>query len=160
MTLDGNVEFGSWFNHTREWWDAIHGKQRQQHSQALWLHYEDILNDMPTAVRMIADFLGITTGISLDKKDATMNLSLDELVDRVVGESSFERMKGRAVDSYNRLVRMHGRSKVPGSPAHFRRGTIGDWKHELSADEIALLDGAFEEHVNKPLAGHLRYTWG
>lgn len=171
MTLDGNVEFGSWFNHTRDWWTAVHGapQEQRQHRQMLWLHYEDILNDMEGAVRTIADFLHVRNkgntvlddDVMVDGDEVVVmdDDAFESLVRTVVVESSFQRMRDRANEDYARLVRVHGRSKVPGSPAHFRQGRIGGWKDELSTEHSASIDMAFEEQVNAPLEGNLRFIW-
>lgn len=73
--MKDRVENNSFWEWTREWRAVFEsGKAR-----AIWLMYEDMVADMPAAVRQIADFCGIEAS--------------DELVARVAELSTLDSMK-------------------------------------------------------------------
>jgi hypothetical protein len=51
--LRGRVEFGSWFEHVRGWW--LH----RDDPNVLFLHYEDLLDDLEDGLRRIIAFCGL-----------------------------------------------------------------------------------------------------
>lgn len=49
--IKGNAYYGSWFDHVTEWW------AHRDDENVLFLWYEDLLRDLPAAIRKIATFL-------------------------------------------------------------------------------------------------------
>jgi len=64
----------SWPDHVEGWW-----RRAEQHQNVLFVHYESMKKDLPSAVKKVAKFL-------------EMDLSAEE-IDKVVQRSSFEYMK-------------------------------------------------------------------
>lgn len=101
-------------HHTQSWWDYRHL------DNIYFVHYGDLLRDLRSEVRGIAEFLEIA--ISDPAIDALLpNLSLDAM---------------RAQD-----VRVGGKSMwEDGAKTFYFKGTNGRWRGVLSAEEIAQYD--------------------
>ncbi|CAO2608054.1 Sulfotransferase 1C2 [Lemmus lemmus] len=71
--ISGKVNWGSWFDHVRGWWEI------RDRYQILFLFYEDMKRDPKREIQKVMRFMG-------------KNLD-DEVLDKIVQETSFERMK-------------------------------------------------------------------
>ena len=102
--LAGEVQYGSWFEHTRDWLNA------QNDPRVLVVRYEDLVADLRTAILAIGTFLGVP----LDSAD----------LDRIAARSSFQFMKAHEAlfDHANEVLLRLGvrRGKF------LRRGVVGN----------------------------------
>lgn len=114
--------FGGWLNHVLEWW-----KHKDQ-PNILFLKYEDLKKDPHKAVYTIAKFLEIVP-------------LTEELVERVVKESSFSTMsKNTAVDNRKR-------EGTNITIKYLRKGVVGDWKDHYTPEHNVV----FERKIGKVL---------
>lgn len=104
------MKMGLWFNHVSSWWP--------KHDDVLWLRYELMKRDLPSAVDSIIDFL--KWGVS------------NEIRDRVIQHSSFEWMKNN--EEKFQLHLDNGQLLV-NSNSFLRKGEIGDYKNILSIQQ-------------------------
>jgi aryl sulfotransferase len=113
--------FWSNLHHTATYWEYRHLPN------FMFIHYGDMLADLPGAVSRIADFANI---------DLT-----PEHHARVVEETTFANVKTRAADADKKS----GEGKVfwkGGSEAFFFKGTNGRWRDILTDEDLALYEQA------------------
>lgn len=122
---------------------------RRADPDVLWLHYEDLAEDLPAAIRLIAEFLGI-------------GADDPELQALAVQQASLESMKAHPT-KYDEHVLKHmrheavGLSKTDGADnAKVREGGVGKNKAQLSEAARAAIQRQWEE-VAKPLTGYASY---
>ena len=117
--------WGTWFDHVLGWW------KHNDASNILFVKYEDMLSDPLTHVRTVANFIGI--------ENAT-----DELIRVVTEKSSFRKMKDDSSCNYDWLM-----GKVfSGDSSFIRKGVVGNWKQQFSAEESKHLDDIFSEKMS------------
>ncbi|KAM5151710.1 sulfotransferase 1B1-like [Mantella aurantiaca] len=78
--IAGNVGFGSWGSHVREWWNL----RRQKN--ILYVFYEDMIEDPSREIRKVVEFLG---------KDIS-----EEAAERICQHTSFKAMKENPLTNY------------------------------------------------------------
>lgn len=123
--LDGNVPYGSWFNHVKTWWE-----KKKEHP-LLFLYYEDLKQNPKEEIKKVASFLGKT----LDEKT----------LDKIIHHTSFEMMKDNPMVNYTHLPSsMMDHSKSP----FMRKGTIGDWKNYFTVAQNELFDAIYEKEMS------------
>lgn len=108
--------------------------------QAIWLHYEKIIADLPAAVRSIAAFL---------------NIEVDEkLVAAVAEQCTFEAMKKNPKAN---CTWIQGSEQCKQSHAnHLRVGKAGEWKTVFTAEQ----DRVYTEYCERRLQGTgLLFDW-
>ncbi|CAO2608061.1 Sulfotransferase 1C2 [Lemmus lemmus] len=122
--ISGKVNWGSWFDHVRGWWEI------RDRYQILFLFYEDMKRDPKREIQKVMRFMG-------------KNLD-DEVLDKIVQETSFERMKENP---------MTNRSTVPKylldqsiSP-FMRKGTVGDWKNHFTVAQNEKFDEIYRQKM-------------
>ena len=84
----------------------------------LWLYYEDLLTNAKQEIIKIAKFLNVYHNLG------TNNNERNTIIDRIVNESSFKRMKS----DFNDL-------NVP-FKNFFRKGIMNDWKGIMTQKQI------------------------
>ena len=84
--------------------------------------YEDMKEDLTQAVTRIADFIG---------KDVSK-----EVIAKIVDLTSFEKMKDDNTANYSWYKIHHKENAAP----FMRKGSVGDWKNFLSAEQSAEID--------------------
>uniref|UniRef100_A0A8C8W6Y9 Sulfotransferase n=1 Tax=Peromyscus maniculatus bairdii TaxID=230844 RepID=A0A8C8W6Y9_PERMB len=119
--LKGNVPYGSWFEHTRNWLSM------RENDNFLLLSYEDMKKDSINI--KICDFLG--------KK-----LEPDEL-DLVLKYSSFQAMKENKMSNFS-LV---SEDVVNNGLVLMRKGITGDWKNHFTVAQAEAFDKVFQERM-------------
>ncbi|KAM5133151.1 sulfotransferase 2A1-like [Callospermophilus lateralis] len=121
--MEGNVPYGSWFEHIRGWMSM------RDRENVLLLSYEELQKDPRSAIEKIAQFLG--------KK-----LNPEEL-DSVLKNSSFQVMKENKMSNLEMLLEEF-------SSKHFkitRKGIVGDWKNHLTVAQAEALDKVYQEKM-------------
>ena len=86
------------------------------------LLYEDMKEDLTQAVTRIADFIG---------KDVSK-----EVIAKIADLTSFENMKDDNTANYSWNKIHHKENAAP----FMRKGSVGDWKNFLSAEQSAEID--------------------
>uniref|UniRef100_A0AC11D0P1 Uncharacterized protein n=1 Tax=Ovis aries TaxID=9940 RepID=A0AC11D0P1_SHEEP len=131
--MAGEVCYGSWYQHVREWWELSHTHP------VLYLFYEDIKEDPKREIQKILEFVGRSLP--------------EETVDRIVQQTSFKEMKKNPMTNYSTIpteIMDHSIS------AFMRKGITGDWKSTFTVAQNEL----FEAHYAEKMAGcKLRFRW-
>ena len=125
--LSTTTQFGTWFDHILGWWE------HKDAPNILFIKYEDMKADPHTAVRSVADFIGVT--------DAT-----EELIENVVQRSSFASMKKDNSSNYSWEIGPDKLLTEPGS-AFIRKGEVGNWKQYSSDEQSKLFDDMFTKKL-------------
>lgn len=110
--------FWSSLHHTRTWWDF------RDLPNILFVHYNDLLHDLPGEIRRVARYLDI---------DAT-----DDLITKIAKATTFDSMK-KQVD---RLVPDHEVTFKTGADVFVNKGTTGRWRNVLTDEDLALYQAA------------------
>ena len=139
-------DIGNVWTHLLDWY-------RHKH-QMLWLHYEDLLEDLPRCLRCIADFAEIdlseaTLGLVLERSTISamrqigskLNPSPDNYVGRIV------RRFGPETATYAQSMR-HGK---------MRRGVAGDGSKNLPPQSVQALDTEWNRRI-RPVLGYDSYA--
>ncbi|XP_052569255.1 probable alcohol sulfotransferase isoform X1 [Peromyscus californicus insignis] len=121
--LKGNVPFGSWFEHTRDWLSM------RGNDNFLLLSYEDMKKNTRGTIEKICDFLG--------KK-----LEPDEL-DLVLKYSSFQAMKENKMSNYSLVPE----DMITNGLVLMRKGVPGDWKNHFTVAQAETFDKVFQEKM-------------
>ncbi|XP_040834213.1 3-beta-hydroxysteroid sulfotransferase-like isoform X1 [Ochotona curzoniae] len=126
--LEGNVVYGSWFDHIRGW------SSKRDWENLLWLSYEELLQDTRGTVEKICHFMG-------------EKLTPEE-IGSVMKYSSFQFMKESkvsnfmALQDYN-LIDMEHRAGM----TLLRKGIAGDWKNHFTVAQAEAFDKIFKERT-------------
>ncbi|XP_057691514.1 sulfotransferase family 2, cytosolic sulfotransferase 3 isoform X2 [Corythoichthys intestinalis] len=124
--LEGKVMFGKWTDHVKSWKHADLG------DRIMYITYEQMIQDLPSAVRRIADFLG-------------KNLS-DEVIEKIANHCSFKSMQANKMSNFSLVPKMY----MDADKSQFlRKGIVGDWKKHFSSAQLA----HFSSTIYKELEG-------
>jgi aryl sulfotransferase len=110
--------FWSILHHTQTWWDFRHLPN------ILFVHYNDLLQDLKGGIRRVARFLEI--GAS------------EEILSYIARAVSFGSMKRQA----DRLVPDHEVTFRSGAQVFVNKGTIGRWQAVLDEEDLKLYEAA------------------
>ena len=100
------------------WWEHVpEWWSHRNEKNVLFLKYEDLKKDLPKGIELISEFLGCDLDQNTVHKITTM--------------TSFEALKNSEI----------GQER----PHMFRKGAIGDWIGQLSAEESATMDARYAE---------------
>ncbi|XP_003461390.2 3-beta-hydroxysteroid sulfotransferase-like [Cavia porcellus] len=124
--LQGNVLFGSWFEHVRGWLSL------RERENFLVLSYEELIKDTRSMVEKICQFLG--------KK-----LKPEE-IDLVLHYSSFQFMKENKMSNFSMLPE----DFITEGFSLMRKGVVGDWKNHFTVAQAE----AFDKIHQKKMAGY------
>ncbi|XP_071493687.1 sulfotransferase 1A1-like [Diadema antillarum] len=124
MAINGNIEFGPWPDHVKEFWEI------RQEENLLFLFYEDILQDPAKYIRMVADHIGRPLS--------------DEALQRVVENSSMpgmrktyqKRAEGNA-EPNSELIRLQ----------FLNKGKTGRWKNYFTVAQNEKFDEWFQKEM-------------
>ncbi|XP_064484775.1 sulfotransferase 1C2-like [Ornithodoros turicata] len=122
--MTGDVPYGSYFDHILSWYE--HRNDPNVHL----LYFEHLLEDTAAEVLKIADFV--------NAKEIGSRLRSDPgLLEKVVEKTSFTSLKKTAVPDEDVDDKDIGDWENPKGPSRnfFRKGVVGDWKNQLSADQ-------------------------
>ena len=116
----GNVWFGDFFDHVLSWWAHRHD------SKVLFLTFEDMKKDLPSAVARIARFIGVDIS--------------DEIISKIAEKTSFSAMKSNDTANYSW-------SQTSGKADFMRKGEVGDWVNYFTPEQSAEMDRVCSERL-------------
>jgi hypothetical protein len=122
LYLRGKVEFGSWFEHVQGWW------RHRNDPTVLFLRYEDLLDDLEGTVRKITAFCEFN--IAPDRMPTILERCRFAFMKQ--HESQFDPVTGASWEQGAQ------------GKAFLRNGRTGDWKGQLSPEQVTRFDRAFE----------------
>ncbi|XP_008296990.1 sulfotransferase family 2, cytosolic sulfotransferase 3 isoform X2 [Stegastes partitus] len=124
--LEGKVLFGKWTDHIKSWTKTELG------DRIMFITYEDMVQDLPAALRRISSFLG-------------RNLS-EEVIQKIAEHCSFKTMKSNRMSNFSLVPKVY----MDNDKSHFfRKGITGDWKNHFSSEQLA----RFTSVIRKELEG-------
>ncbi|XP_069549205.1 sulfotransferase family 2, cytosolic sulfotransferase 3 isoform X3 [Brachyistius frenatus] len=124
--LEGKVLFGKWTDHVKSW------KHSELGDRITYITYEEMVQDLPAALRHISDFLG-------------RNLS-EEVIQKIAEHCSFKTMKANNMSNFSLVPKVY----MDNDKSHFfRKGITGDWKNHFSTEQLA----RFTSVIRKELEG-------
>ncbi|XP_004774021.1 sulfotransferase 1A1 [Mustela putorius furo] len=118
--MAGEVSYGSWYQHVREWWELSHTHP------VLYLFYEDMKENPKREIQKILKFLGRSLP--------------EETVDLIVQQTSFKEMKKNSTVNYSTIpadIMDHSVS------AFMRKGITGDWKTTFTVAQNERFDADY-----------------
>ncbi|XP_044089339.1 sulfotransferase 1A1 isoform X2 [Neovison vison] len=118
--MAGEVSYGSWYQHVREWWELSHTHP------VLYLFYEDMKENPKREIQKILKFLGRSLP--------------EETVDLIVQQTSFKEMKKNSMANYSTIpadIMDHSIS------AFMRKGITGDWKSTFTVAQNERFDADY-----------------
>ncbi|XP_068592313.1 sulfotransferase family 2, cytosolic sulfotransferase 3 isoform X1 [Cebidichthys violaceus] len=124
--LKGKVLFGKWTDHVKSWRGADLG------DRIMYITYEEMVQDLPAALRRLSDFL-------------CRSLS-EEAIQKIAEHCSFKTMKNNNMSNFSLVPKKYMNSDT--SP-FLRKGVAGDWKNHFSPEQLA----RFTSVIRKELEG-------
>ncbi|XP_028281407.1 sulfotransferase family cytosolic 2B member 1-like isoform X1 [Parambassis ranga] len=122
--LDGRVLFGKWTDHVKSW------KNTELGDRIMYVTYEEMVQDLPAALRRMSDFLG-------------RNLS-EEVIQKIAENCSFKTMKANNMSNFSLVPKQY----MDNDRSHFlRKGITGDWKNHFSPEQLARFKSAIEKEL-------------
>ncbi|XP_068705631.1 amine sulfotransferase-like [Montipora foliosa] len=122
LFMKGKVGWSHWTDHVLGWW------KHREDPNVLFLKYEDLHKDLPSNVRLIAEFV---------QKPLS-----DEIINRIAEQCTFEGMMKNA-DSFKVIDRGDHSFQI------LRKGAVGDWKNYFTSE----LNERFGREVLEKLRG-------
>nr|AAI42762.1 Sult2st2 protein [Danio rerio] len=122
--LDGNIMFGSWFDHVKGWLNAA----EQEH--ILYISYEEMINDLRASVEKIATFLG-------------KSLS-SEVVEKIADHCVFKNMKQNKMSNLSLVPEEFMDQK---KSEFLGKGIAGDWKNHFSAAQEERFNAVYDDKM-------------
>ncbi len=116
--LQGRISgFGAWQKHIDSWLES----PLVRRGDLLLLKFEDMRNDMESAIRRMLDFFGVHVR--------------PEVIRAAIANNSLDRMRGKELESKT-LHQARG-----GEEGRFvRKGSVGGWRERLTDDQLNLID--------------------
>lgn len=121
--IQGELIYGDYFDHVLSWW------AHKDDDNVLFLKYEDMKKNLPSAVAQRAKFIG---------QDVSK-----ELVDEISHRTIFENMKEDSTANYEWMSSSHRSNQNP----YLRKGKIGGWKNYFTSEQSARLDAIYERRL-------------
>ncbi|KAF3814147.1 hypothetical protein GH733_018179 [Mirounga leonina] len=132
--MAGEVSYGSWYQHVREWWELSHTHP------ILYLFYEDMKEVRPPAAASLQN-----PKREIQKILKFVGHSLpEETVDLIVQHTSFNEMKNNSKTNYSTIplhVMDHSIS------AFMRKGISGDWKTTFTVAQNERFDADYAKKM-------------
>ncbi|XP_072018971.1 sulfotransferase 1A3-like isoform X2 [Amphiura filiformis] len=137
--ITGNIDYGSWFDHTLFWWN------RRHEENVLFMKYEDMQHDLHDAINKVANFLGANLTVAMTT--------------HIAEQCSFNSMKKNRncnpdtlgfMDSDPNKPKQQPEQTVDGATSDepqamfMRKGKIGDWKNYFSDEQSSRLDAQYK----------------
>ncbi|XP_029307858.1 sulfotransferase family 2, cytosolic sulfotransferase 3 [Cottoperca gobio] len=123
--LEGKVLFGKWTDHVKGWKSAELG------NRLMYITYEEMVQDLPAALRQMSDFLG-------------RNLS-EDTIQKIAEHCSFKTMKTNKMSNFSLVPKMY--MDADKSP-FLRKGVLGDWKNHFNSEQLAKFTSAIRKDLD------------
>ncbi|XP_042590814.1 sulfotransferase 2B1-like [Cyprinus carpio] len=120
--LDGNVMFGSWFDHVKGWINA------EEKDSILHIFYEEMIADLKGSVEKIAKFLG-------------KSLSQD-VMEKIADHCVFKNMKQNKMSNFSLVPNEFMDQK---KSEFMRKGIAGDWKNHFTEAQEQRFNAVYKE---------------
>uniref|UniRef100_A0ABM5ES92 Sulfotransferase n=1 Tax=Pogona vitticeps TaxID=103695 RepID=A0ABM5ES92_9SAUR len=121
--LNGNVIYGSWFDHVKGW-------MKMNRPNVFFISYEELHQDLRGSVKRICYFLGK----ELDSHQ----------LDEVVKYASFQIMKDNKMSNFSQIPEEYMNHK---KGKFMRKGVCGDWKNHLTVAQSEHFDHVYQEKM-------------
>ena len=123
LFVQGQVMYGSYFDHVLPWWQAA-----QNSDNILFLKYEEMNRDLAGGVAQIAAFINVPL--------------TQPLLERVIAGSTFQTMATHEKTNFTWVPQREG------VPSHFRKGIVGDWRTQFTAEQSELFDALYKQKMS------------
>ncbi|XP_070822535.1 sulfotransferase family 2, cytosolic sulfotransferase 3 isoform X3 [Chaetodon trifascialis] len=122
--LEGKVLFGKWTDHVKSW------RHTELGDRIMYITYEEMVQDLPAALRSLSDFLG-------------SNLS-EEVIQKIAEHCSFKTMKVNSMSNFSLVPKvLMDSDKSP----FLRKGVVGDWKNHFSSEQLARFTSVIRQEL-------------
>ncbi|AWO96974.1 putative sulfotransferase family cytosolic 2B member 1-like isoform 3 [Scophthalmus maximus] len=112
--LEGRVMFGKWTDHVKSW------RHTALQDRIMFIAYEEMVEDLPAALRRISEFLG--TKLS------------EKTIQKIAEHCSFKSMKANKMSNFSLIPKQYmDHDKSP----FLRKGIAEDWKNCFSSEQLA-----------------------
>ncbi|XP_077101935.1 sulfotransferase 2B1-like [Siphateles boraxobius] len=122
--LDGDIMFGSWFDHVKGWLNA------EDHESILYIFYEEMITDLKGSVEKIAQFLG-------------KSLSPD-VTEKIAEHCVFKNMKQNKMSNFSLVPEEFMNQK---KSEFLRKGIAGDWKNLFNEAQEQRFDAVYKDKM-------------
>ncbi|XP_055360335.1 sulfotransferase 2B1-like [Betta splendens] len=131
--LNGDVMFGSWFDHVKDWLSA------GSNERIMYISYEEMILDLKDSVSRMALFL---------------EKPLDaEVIEKIADRCLFKNMKKNNMSNYS----MVPREVIDQTKSGFlRKGIAGDWKNQLTKAEAEHFDAVYKDKMKNV---NYKFVW-
>ncbi|XP_068616394.1 sulfotransferase family 2, cytosolic sulfotransferase 3 [Brachionichthys hirsutus] len=124
--LEGKVLFGKWTDHVKSW------KNTELGDRIMYITYEDMVQDLPAALRRMSDFLG-------------RNLS-EEVIQKIAEHCSFKAMQDNNMSNFKLVPKeLLDSDKSP----FLRKGIVGDWKNHFTSEQLPTFTSVLRKEMEK-----------
>nr|XP_033801631.1 sulfotransferase 1 family member D1-like [Geotrypetes seraphini]XP_033801632.1 sulfotransferase 1 family member D1-like [Geotrypetes seraphini] len=124
--MDGDVSFGSWYNHVKGWWE------KKKDYRILYLFYEDMKENPKREIQKVMKFMEKDLG--------------EEVLERIVRRTSFQVMKENDMANYGTIPT----SVMDHSISPFmRKGISGDWKNYFTVAQNEEFDADYAKKMGQ-----------
>ncbi|XP_061112961.1 cytosolic sulfotransferase 3-like [Conger conger] len=120
---EGKLPWGSWYDHVKGWWE-----KKQAYPKLLYVHYEDLAEDMDRELDRVCSFLGVCP-TEEERQQVKEGVEFDTMKNNHMANNS-------TVDVFDFQI----------SP-FMRRGKVGDWKNHFTVYQ----NGQFDKEYQKKM---------
>ncbi|XP_044519100.1 sulfotransferase 2A1-like [Gracilinanus agilis] len=120
--VEGKVNYGSWFNHTKSWLDVYH------ELNSFLITYEDLFQEPRQVIQNLANFLGL----KLEPND----------LENILHCSSFSYMSQNYSLNYS-----SSKFFDQSNGKFFRKGVTGNWKEHFSQEQNDEFNNIYQEEL-------------
>lgn len=122
--LEGKVLFGKWTDHVKSW------RHTELGDRIMYITYEEMVQDLPAALRTMSAFLGT-------------NLS-EDIIQKIAEHCSFKTMKVNSMSNFSLVPKVLMDSD---KSSFLRKGVSGDWKNHFSSEQLAKFTSAIRKEL-------------
>ncbi|XP_041648832.1 sulfotransferase 2B1-like [Cheilinus undulatus] len=124
--LEGRVMFGKWTDHVKSW------RQTELGDRIMYITYEEMVQDLPAALRRMSDFLG---------RDLN-----EETIKKISEHCSFQSMKQNNMSNFSLVPKVYlDQDKSP----FLRKGVVGDWRNHFNSEQEARFTSVIKKELEK-----------